>query len=67
LVDQTEESRKSLVIIPVTKIDGMSPTNNEAQTKDLKITTDENQKESRRALDNNVRTKEDALLVNATT
>jgi len=64
LVNQIEESHRSLVIDPVTKVDGMFPTNNEAQTKDLTITTDENQKESKRAPDDNARTEEDALLVN---
>ena len=53
------------MIIPVTKADGMSPTNNEVQTKDLTVTTDENHEETRRALDDNVRTEKYALLINA--
>ena len=41
LVDQTEESRRNPVIVPVTKVDGMFPTNNEALTMDLKVITNE--------------------------
>jgi len=67
LVDQTEESHRSPVIISVTKVDGMCPKNNEAWKKDLTITIYENQKESRRAPNNNVRTEEDDLLVNVAT
>ena len=59
---QTEESHRNLVIVPVTKVDGMVPTKNEALTTELTITTHEKHKESGRAPNANMRTKEDALL-----
>ena len=62
LVDQTEESHRNPVIVPVTKVDGMFPKNNEALTIELKITTNEKHEESNRSQDANVRTEEYVVL-----
>ena len=62
MVDQTKESHRNLVIVPVTKVDGMFPTENEALTTELTIKTNEKHKESSWAPYVNVRTEEDALL-----
>ena len=62
LADQTEESHKSLVIVPVTKVGGMFPIGNEALAPELTITTNEKHKESNRYPDANVRIEEYALL-----
>ena len=62
LVIQIKESHINLVIVPVTKVDGMFPTENEALATELTTKTNEKHKESSRDLDANVRIEEDALL-----
>ena len=62
LADQTEESHKNLVIVPVTRVGGMFTIGNEALAPELTITTNEKHKESNRYPDANVRTEEYALL-----
>ena len=61
LVDQAEELHRNIVSVTVTKIEWMFPTNNEALTTDLTITTNEKHEESNRALDANVRIEEDSI------
>ena len=62
LAHQIEESHRNLVIVPVTKADGMFPTNNKVLTTDLIIATNEKHKESNRSQDANERTEEDVVL-----
>ena len=49
--DQTKESHINLVSVPVTKVDGMFPTNNKELTTDLRITKNEKHKASNRSPD----------------
>ena len=62
LAHQIEESHRNPVIVPVTKVNGMFPTNNKALTTDLIITTNEKHEESNRSQDANVRTEEYVVL-----
>ena len=62
MAHQIEESHRNLVIVPVTKVDGMFPTNNDTLTTDLNITTNEKHEESNRSQDANVRTEEYVVL-----
>ena len=59
---QTKESHTNPIIVIVTKLHGMFPTNNEEMTTELTLRTNEKHKECSRASDSNVGTQEDSLL-----
>ena len=62
MAHEIEESHRNPVIVPVTKVNGMFPTNNKALTTDLIIATNEKHEESNRSQDANVRTEEYVVL-----